>query len=132
MSLLQRNHLVKTHVPKMVLLPCLVKLMVTHTVSAATRITQTQILAGGDIESNPPPTVSDDKTLDPKPRKLTSKNPCISCEKGVTARSKAISCDCCERWTHRHCTYMAKLEYEYYAESEIDFSYICNHCLAQN
>ena len=27
---------------------------------------------------------------------------------------------------------MTKFEYEYYAETEIDFSYICNRCLAQN
>ena len=27
---------------------------------------------------------------------------------------------------------MTKLEYEYYAEVEIDFPYICNCCLAQN
>ena len=32
------------------------------------------------------------------------KFPCTSCNKAVTSRSKAVSCDVCENWTHVQCT----------------------------
>ena len=36
-------------------------------------------------------------------RKYTPKNPCSRCGKGITARSRAVSCDSCGQWTHNIC-----------------------------
>ena len=36
--------------------------------------------------------------------KRTPKYPCTACGKAVTSRSKAVSCDLCDNWTHTKCT----------------------------
>ena len=36
--------------------------------------------------------------------KRTPKYPCIVCEKAVMTRSRAVSCDTCDNWTHSKCT----------------------------
>ena len=48
-----------------------------------------------DVSPNPGPTE--------QKRIHTPKHMCSRCGKGVTGRSRAISCDSCDQWTHNKC-----------------------------
>ena len=80
-----------------------------------------QILTSGDIEQNPGPVPASESNSAPKPKKRIPKNPCTSCEKGVIASSKAISCDLCNKWTHSRCTGMTDLQYYCHVQEETNF-----------
>ena len=53
------------------------------------------IIRGGDVSKNPGP-------ADVR-RQYTHRHACTHCGKGVTARSRALSCDNCDKWTHLLC-----------------------------
>ena len=58
------------------------------------------------------------------------KFPCVSCNRGVTARSKAIGCDICQRWTHVDCTgFMTKSFYDKLVKEELEYNFTCNGCM---
>ena len=74
------------------------------------------LLCCGDIETKPGP--------------RTPKYPCTSCEKAVTKRSKAISCDTCDRWTHVKCTNsFSTARYDEIVNSDESFEFYCAKCL---
>ena len=76
------------------------------------------LLNCGDIKTNP------------GPRSQAPKYPCTRCDKGVTARSKAISCDSCDRWTHVKCSNMISVaKYDEIVKNDEDFNYVCNTCI---
>ncbi|KAI0230494.1 hypothetical protein LSAT2_019164, partial [Lamellibrachia satsuma] len=59
---------------------------------------------------NPSSHITDEKrNVNPSPgpaeykRNYMGKNPWHRCRKGVTARSRAISCDFCGQWTNNKC-----------------------------
>jgi len=85
------------------------------------------LLTSGDIELNPGPSPSE--TNGDAPKKRTAKNPCATCGKGVTSRSKAISCDHCTNWTHCRCSgIMTIAEYDCHVQEGSSFSYTCDEC----
>ena len=74
------------------------------------------LISCGDVQTNPGP-----------PR--APKYPCTRCGKGVVARSKAISCDHCENWTHvKCCDVISVKDYDKLVQENGDFNYICNAC----
>ena len=64
----------------------------------------------------------------PGPMKRTPKYPCTSCQKGVTARSKAVSCDICEDWTHIKCGGISEDMYNATIQHSEPINFICNPC----
>ncbi len=65
----------------------------------------------------------------PKRTVRKPKHPCVHCGVGVTARSKAISCDECDRWVHSRCTgFINNKMYNDLVENKTDFTYLCNDC----
>ena len=59
--------------------------------------------------------------------------PCTSCNKSVTARSKAISCDICDNWTHVQCTENLTLDkYDAIVLENAEFNYTCNNCIQKS
>ena len=56
------------------------------------------LMKSGDVSPNPGPTE--------QKRVYTPKHRCSRCGKGVTGRSRAISCDSCDQWTHNKCAGM--------------------------
>lgn len=86
--------------------------------SSHVRLALLMILAG-DIASNPGPS-----TTARKP-----KHPCVHCSKGVISRSRAISCDNCERWVHSRCTQiLTDAEYDNIVATNAELNYLCNIC----
>ena len=64
-----------------------------------------------------------------KTERKQPKYPCIICDKSVTARSKAVSCDSCQKWTHVNCTSSLSLEqYNTLQESQTEFDFLCYKC----
>ena len=58
------------------------------------------------------------------------KYPCTTCNKAVTTRSKAVSCDICEKWTHVQCTNSLSLDkYDALVLEKATFDYTCNLCI---
>ena len=65
--------------------------------------------------------------------KRTPKYPCTGREKAVTSRSRAISCDICDNWTHVKCTgNISNQKYDEIVKNDIAFSYMCNACITQS
>ena len=64
-------------------------------------------------------------------RKRTPKFPCRVCCKGVTAASKAVSCDGCDAWTHVRCTNgeVSLKTYQRLSTDGGDFAFRCPGCL---
>ena len=54
--------------------------------------------------------------------------PCTICSKGVRKNSKAVSCDICEQWIHIKCARISLSHYNHLAESNCDFSFVCQVC----
>ena len=53
------------------------------------------------------------------------------CEKAVTTRSRAVSCDTCDNWTHSKCTgSISNEQYDKLVKNNSAFSYTCNACTA--
>ena len=97
------------------------QLQLKHKLSSNLISTSLLLLLAGDIASNPGPCPSR------KP-----KNPCVHCCKGVTARSKAVSCDGCERWVHIRCTNtISNATYDRLVEEGSEVDFICNCCCFQ-
>ncbi len=72
----------------------------------------------GDVHPDPGPA---------KTRKI--KFPCTICSKSVTARSKAVSCDMCEEWTHVKCTKEISVQsYDEIVENDYELSFVCSKC----
>ena len=79
------------------------------------------LLRSGDVITNPGPPESK--------RKYTSKNPCSRCGKGVTARSRAISCGSCGQWTHNRCASVSSdVTYIELCYSGDNFNFVCQRC----
>ena len=77
------------------------------------------LLCCGDIESDPGP-----------PSSRSIKYPCTGCGKSVTARSKAITCDHCEEWTHIKCSdQISSLQYDSAIRWNKEINYVCSPCL---
>ena len=56
-------------------------------------------------------------------------HPCVSCARGVTKASKAVSCDGCERWTHVRCTVSVSLsKYDQCVKNGGEIVFMCDHC----
>ena len=87
------------------------------------------LLNCGDVELHPGPNNSDqplngsDKK---KPRRV--RYPCVSCGKGVTARSKAIDCDGCKEWIHARCAEISDASYLHLVAADTNFSFTCDRC----
>ena len=81
------------------------------------------VIRGGDVSPNPGPGVQN--------RRYSTCHPCVHCDIGVTARSKAISCDSCDQWTHGRCSKtMTTSFYDDLCHSGADFYFLCNKCSA--
>ena len=81
-------------------------------------LTMFLILLCGDIESDPGPRSS-----------YTPKYPCTACSKGITSRSKAISCDLCEQWTHIKCSETITLAaYNEAVNCDLELNFVCDKC----
>ena len=79
------------------------------------------LLRSGDVSTNPGPPESK--------RKYTPKNPCSRCGKGVTARSRAVSCDSCWQWTHNRCASVFSNEpYDELCNNGDHFNFMCQRC----
>ena len=77
------------------------------------------LISCGDVQTNPGPS-------------RAPKYPCTRCGKGVVARSKAISCDQCEKWTHIKCCDVISVEdYDKLVLKNQAFNFICNACTQQ-
>ena len=99
----------------------------------------TILLSCGDISPNPGPRNSsnhadrqqDSHTINSKPvkRQYKPKYPCITCNKGVTSRSRAISCDLCYNWIHCRCTTtITDSQYDELVQNNLEFNYTCDKC----
>ena len=83
------------------------------------------IIRGGDISKNPGP-------ADVR-RQYTHRHSCTHCGKGVTARSRALSCDNCDQWTHLLCARsMTPTLYQELCNSGENFDFLCNRCSIGN
>ena len=57
------------------------------------------------------------------------KRPCSHCGKGVTGRSRAISCDSCDQWTYIKCAgVLSNDAYDALCSSGGEFTHLCNQC----
>ena len=83
------------------------------------------IIRGGDVSKNPGP-------ADVR-RQYTHRHSCTHCGKGVTARSRALSCDNCDQWTHLLCVRsMTPTLYQELCNSGENFDFLCNRCSIGN
>ena len=88
------------------------------TVANVNILMMTLLLCCGDVESDPGPRST-----------YTPKHPCTSCSKGVTSRSKAISCDMCDNWTHVKCSDSITIAaYNNAVETDAVLNFTCNKC----
>ena len=79
------------------------------------------LLRSGDVSTNP--------GLPESKRKYTPKNPCSRCGKGVTARSRDVSCDSCRQWTHNRCaSVFSKETYDELCNSGDHFNFMYQRC----
>ena len=77
------------------------------------------LLSCGDVHPQPGPMQG----------KRTPSDPCVVCERGVIASSKAVSCDMCNKWTHIRCTSsVSKEQYDRLVNSQEHFSFVCVKC----
>ena len=52
------------------------------------------------------------KLQTPKCKTNTPLSTCLNCEHGVTARSRGVECEFCNRWFHAICQQISKTEYD--------------------
>ena len=86
------------------------------------------MMQSGDIHPHPGP---DEQNQGPTQKKKCRqpKFPCVSCSRGVTARSKAVSCNLCQNWTHIRCTgFITDSRYDKLVQEELELDFICNGC----
>ena len=87
------------------------------------------ILNCGDINPHPGPASSASK----EPTGITKNTrlcrfPCVSCGRGVTKASKAISCDECDQWVHARCANVSSSQYQQLHAGEISLNHVCDVC----
>ena len=83
------------------------------------------MIRGGDVSKNPGP-------ADVR-RQYTHRHSCTHCGKGVTARSRALSCDNCDQWTHLLCARsMTPALYQELCNSGENLDFLCNSCSIGN
>lgn len=97
-----------------------------------------QLSKCGDISPHPGPSLvssnNDSHTVpsvsgSEAKTKRNCRYPCINCEKNVTARSKAINCDGCNKWIHIKCTReITNNIYDKLLNEEIQLNYQCDAC----
>ena len=87
-----------------------------------------RLCVSGDVHVHPGPT-SVGAQGKVKPTRLI-RFPCQQCGRGVTARSRAVSCDGCEGWTHVNCTggEVTRERYDSLSTAGVDFAFNCNRC----
>ena len=79
------------------------------------------LMKSGDVSPNPGPPE--------RKRTYNPKHPCCHCGKGVTGRSRAISCDSCDQWTHNKCAgVLSNDAYDELCSSGGEFTHLCNQC----
>ncbi|KAK2171267.1 hypothetical protein NP493_1083g00012 [Ridgeia piscesae] len=79
------------------------------------------LMKSGDVSPNPGPPG--------RKRTYNPKHPCCHCGKGVTGRSRAISCDSCDQWTHNKCAgVLSNDAYDELCSSGGEFTPLCNQC----
>ncbi|KAK2180463.1 hypothetical protein NP493_442g02032 [Ridgeia piscesae] len=79
------------------------------------------LMKSGDVSPNP--------GSSERKRIYTPKHPWSRCGKGVTGRSRAISCDSCDQWTHNKCAGICSNdEYDELYSSGGEFAFPCNQC----
>ena len=100
--------------------------------SSNTTISQRRrLLLSNDVATHPGPK-DGNSPFNPTTQKIKGarrvRNPCVACERGVTAASKAVDCDNCSRWTHLRCAddRISANTYDHYVESGADF--LCDSC----
>ena len=76
------------------------------------------ILNCGDVNPHPGPSVNARRC----------RFPCVTCGKGVTKASKAVSCDECDRWVHARCANVSPTTYQQLLNGEISLNHVCNIC----
>ena len=88
-------------------------------------------IQSGDVHPHPGPGIGENTTLNSgKCKGRTPKYPCVVCSKGVTERSKAISCDSCDKWIHIKCTgQISPSTYDKMCSGDIEISFLCQRCL---
>ena len=59
----------------------------------------------------------------------TPRYPCVRCGKAVRDNSPAVSCDCCDEWTHLACSVVSSEMYQEMVDKGMTFSHQCNKCL---
>ena len=83
----------------------------------------------GDIHPHPGPVEQNNHGQTEKRRCRQPKFPCVSCNRGVTSMSKAVSCDMCQIWTHIGCTcFITNSFYNKLVQDELNFNFTCNGC----
>ena len=99
------------------------------------------LLECGDIISQPGPAKRYQSHSKPSTNARTSssgqrtpKHPCSDCAKGVTAASKAVSCDGCNAWTHLRRTNgsVTLSAYNNCVAENKDLPFLCSNCLFQS
>ena len=99
-------------------------------------ILSASILQSGDIQPHPGPTSDspgerlrcESTVKDASKKTRQCKYPCVSCGKGVTARSKAVSCDDCDEWTHIRCAKISDSVYQSLIENDETLNFKCDIC----
>ena len=82
------------------------------------------LIRSGDVIPNPGPGEPN--------RRYSTRSPCVHCDIGVPARSKAISCDSCDKWTHVRCSNTMTTGFYYdLCHSGAVFNFLCNKCSAR-
>ena len=85
------------------------------TFSSSVQLLIIALIRSGDIHPHPGPRVP--------------KHPCTVCDKGVTARSKAVECDQCFCWTHIKCTEAISIPaYNQAVLENYNLNFICDRC----
>ena len=95
------------------------------------------LLRSGDVHPHPGPRsgnidclkAQSPNNLEQRKKVRQPKYPCKVCSKGVTSRSKAVSCDSCQQWTHIKCSgFITTQKYDSMVSDNSDFSFACCSC----
>ena len=62
-----------------------------------------------------------------KPKDYQGTDLCTKCYKTVAKNHQAVSCDTCERWTHRSCSYIDIKKYRSLKKYS-SFPWLCKNC----
>ena len=80
------------------------------------------LMCCGDIECHPGPEIKRQPLF-----------PCTVCERGVVSRSRALSCDECNHWTHIKCSgCMTSAVYDQLVLRDKECCFLCDKCLVNN